>query len=302
MKPTLRQLQYLVAIAETGRFGEAAKRVHVSQPSLSAQIADMEAQLGTQLVERGRAGSILTPAGEDVLHRARIVLKDMDDLKAAARQYSGEMAGRVRLGVLPSLGPYLLPMVAKRLHAQFPALKLSVREESRLALFEKINDGRFDLILTVEGEQEGLVTRPILTERLFACVAPDADLAQTQEPLRSSDLKGATLLTLGQDFMLSRTVRDLAAQIGAYVSDEYEGNSLDALRQMAAMGAGIAVVPSLYAASETRHDDSVVVRRIDALDTQREVQLVWRITSPLGNVFDEMADVLSEEAHKLVED
>ncbi|MEM7007474.1 MAG: LysR substrate-binding domain-containing protein, partial [Pseudomonadota bacterium] len=276
--------------------------VHVSQPSLSAQIADMEAQLGTQLVERGRAGSILTPAGEDVLHRARIVLKDMDDLKAAARQYSGEMAGRVRLGVLPSLGPYLLPMVAKRLHAQFPALKLSVREESRLALFEKINDGRFDLILTVEGEQEGLVTRPILTERLFACVAPDADLAQTQGPLRSSDLKGATLLTLGQDFMLSRTVRDLAAQIGAYVSDEYEGNSLDALRQMAAMGAGVAVVPSLYAASETRHDDSVVVRRIDALDSQREVQLVWRTTSPLGNVFDEMADVLSEEAHKLVED
>ena len=302
MKPTLRQLQYLVAIAETGRFGEAAKRVHVSQPSLSAQIADMEAQLGTQLVERGRSGSILTPAGEDVLHRARIVLKDMDDLKAAAQQYSGEMAGRVRLGVLPSLGPYLLPMVAKRLHAQFPALKLSVREESRLALFEKINDGRFDLILTVEGEQEGLVTRPILTERLFACVAPDADLAKTQEPLRSSDLKGATLLTLGQDFMLSRTVRDLAAQIGAYVSDEYEGNSLDALRQMAAMGAGIAVVPSLYAASETRNDDSVVVRRIDAQDTQREVQLVWRNTSPLGNVFDEMADVLSEEAHKLVED
>ncbi|MEM1036808.1 MAG: LysR substrate-binding domain-containing protein [Pseudomonadota bacterium] len=302
MKPTLRQLQYLVAIAETGRFGDAAKKVHVSQPSLSAQIADMEAQLGTQLVERGRAGSILTPAGEDVLHRARVVLKDMDDLKAAAQQYSGEMAGRVRLGVLPSIGPYLLPMAAKRLHAQFPALKLSVREESRQALFEKINDGRFDLILTVGGEQEGLVTRSILTENLYTCLAPDAELAQTSGPIKASELKGATLLTLGQDFVLSRTVRDLAAVTGAHISDEYEGNSLDALRQMAAMGTGIAVVPSLYAASETRNDDGVVVRRIDASDMQREVQLAWRVTTPLDNVFSAMADILSEEAHKLIQD
>ncbi|MEM1086791.1 MAG: hydrogen peroxide-inducible genes activator [Pseudomonadota bacterium] len=301
MKPTLRQLQYLVAIAETGRFGDAAKKVHVSQPSLSAQIADMEAQLGTQLVERGRAGSILTPAGEDVLHRARVVLKDMDDLKAAARHYSGEMAGRVRLGVLPSIGPYLLPMAAKRLHAKFPALKLSVREEDRQALFEKINDGRFDVILTVSGEQDGLVTRPILTEQLYACLAPDAELAKTSTPLAASDLKDATLLTLGRDFMLSQTVHDLARATGAHISDEYEGNSLDALRQMAAMGAGIAVVPSLYAASETRHGDGVIVRRIEGSAMQREVQLVWRITSPLGPVFSEMADILSEEAHHLVD-
>ncbi|MEL7231059.1 MAG: LysR substrate-binding domain-containing protein [Pseudomonadota bacterium] len=299
MKPTLRQLQYLVAIAETGRFGDAAKKVHVSQPSLSAQIADMEAQLGTQLVERGRAGSILTPAGEDVLHRARVVLKDMDDLKAAAQQYSGEMAGRVRLGVLPSIGPYLLPMAAKRLHAQFPALKLSVREENRQALFEKINDGRFDVILTVDGEQDGLMHRPILTEHLYACIAPDADLAQASGPLRAADLQGATLLTLGQDFILSGMVRDLAAATGAHVSEEYEGNSLDALRQMAAMGTGIAVVPSLYAASETRRDDGVVVRHIDVTDMMREVQLVWRVTTPLGGVFSDMADILSEEAHKL---
>ncbi|MEL8055459.1 MAG: LysR substrate-binding domain-containing protein [Pseudomonadota bacterium] len=300
MKPTLRQLQYLVAIAETGRFGDAAKKVHVSQPSLSAQIADMEAQLGTQLVERARSGSILTPAGEDVLHRARVVLKDMDDLKAAAQQYSGEMAGRVRLGVLPSIGPYLLPMAAKRLHAQFPALKLSVREESRDALFEKINDGRFDLILTVEGEQDGLVTRSILTENLYACLAPDAALAQTTGPIKASELKNATLLTLGQDFVLSKMVRDMAAVTGAHISDEYEGNSLDALRQMAAMGAGIAVVPSLYAASETRRDDGVVVRRIDASNMHREVQLAWRVTTPLDNVFSAMSDILSEEAHKLI--
>lgn len=301
MKPTLRQLQYLVAIAETGRFGEAAKKVHVSQPSLSAQIADMEDQLGIQLVERGRTGSILTPAGEEVLRRARVVLKDMDDLKASAHQYAGEMAGRIRLGVLPSIGPYLLPMAAKRLHTQFPALKLSVREERREQLMEKVLDGRFDLILTVEGDEDGLVTTPILTEHLFACIAPDDPLAASNEPLVAADLKGATLLTLGPDYRLSHTVRKLAEKTGALISDEYEGNSLDALRQMAAMGSGIAVVPSLYAASETRRDDGVIVRRLDVADCQREAQLVWRSTSPLGAVFGEMASVLSQEARKLLD-
>lgn len=301
MKPTLRQLQYLVAIAETGRFGEAAKRVHVSQPSLSAQIADMEGQLGTQLVERGRQGSILTPAGQEVLRRARVVLKDMDDLKAAALRHSGEMAGRVRLGVLPSIGPYLLPMAAKRLHAQFPALKLSVREENRDALMEKVADGRFDLILSVEAEDEGLVCSPILTEHLFACLAPDDRLATSTAPIKAKDLKSATLLTLGPDYRLSHTVRDLANETGAQISDEYEGNSLDALRQMAAMGSGVAVVPSLYAASETRRDDGIVVRRIDIQAGQRDVQLAWRVTSPLDSVFRDMARVLSQEAHKLID-
>ncbi|MEO1642183.1 MAG: hydrogen peroxide-inducible genes activator [Pseudomonadota bacterium] len=301
MKPTLRQLQYLVAIAETGRFGDAAKKVYVSQPSLSAQIADMEAQLGTQLVERGRAGSILTPAGEDVLHRARVVLKDMDDLKAAARQYSGEMAGRIRLGVLPSIGPYLLPMAAKRLHTQFPALKLSVREENRDDLMEKLADGRFDLILSVEGEDDGLVTAPIMTEHLYACFAPDHMLAKSTDAIKPEELKDVTLLTLGLDYRLSHNVRCLADLTGAQISDEYEGNSLDALRQMAAMGSGIAVVPSLYAASETRRDDGVVVRRIDTEACLRDVQLIWRATSPLKAVFQEMAKVLSEEAHKLAD-
>ncbi|WOR15584.1 hydrogen peroxide-inducible genes activator [Hyphomonas sp. FCG-A18] len=300
MKPTLRQLQYLVAIAETGRFGEAARKVHVSQPSLSAQIADMEAMLGTQLVERGRQGSILTPAGEEVLRRARVVLKDMDDLKAAAKQYSGDMAGRVRLGVLPSIGPYLLPMAARRLHSLFPALKLSVREESRSLLMEKVNDGRFDLILTVEGKDDGLLTHDILTEHLYACVAPDAPLAQETGPITAKDLKDQVLLTLGQNYRLSKTVRDLAEEVGAHISDEYEGTSLDALRQMAAMGAGVAILPSLYAASETRRDDGVVVRRVDLKTARRDVELVWRTTTPLGTVFESFAKVLSEEAHKLV--
>ena len=129
MRPTLRQLQYLVAVAETGHFGDAAKSVNVSQPSLSAQIANMEAELGTVLVERGRHGALLTPKGEEAVRRARLILRDVEDLKSATRHEPGYLTGRLRLGVLPTIGPYLLPAATRRLHISYPELRFSVREE-----------------------------------------------------------------------------------------------------------------------------------------------------------------------------
>ncbi|MEO0755159.1 MAG: LysR family transcriptional regulator, partial [Pseudomonadota bacterium] len=117
MRPTLRQMQYIVAVAETGRFGLAARQLNVSQPSLSAQLAEVESLLGVNLIERGRGGAMMTPKGEDFVHRARTVLRQVEDLKAAMQQEPGHLAGRIRLGVLPSIGPYLLPSAVQRLHA-----------------------------------------------------------------------------------------------------------------------------------------------------------------------------------------
>ena len=123
MRPTLKQLAYLVAIAETGKFGDAAKRVNVSQSSLSVQIADMEAELGALLIERGRHGALITPAGKDVVIQARLILREVEELKAIARQSEHEFSGRLNLGVLPSIGPYLLPPVTRHLHERFPQLR-----------------------------------------------------------------------------------------------------------------------------------------------------------------------------------
>ena len=116
MKPTLRQLEYIVAIAEAGSFSEAAKRTFVSQPSLSTQVKDMEIELGAPLLERSRSGAILTPIGETVVARARIILRDVETLKLLARESENTLAGQVRLGVLPSIGPYLLPQAVRKLH------------------------------------------------------------------------------------------------------------------------------------------------------------------------------------------
>ena len=123
MRPTLRQLQYLVALADTGKFGDAAKRANVSQPSLSAQIADMEAELDAVLVERGRHGALLTPIGVELARRARLILQEMEDFKTVAQRNMDGLSGRMRVGVLPTIGPYLLPNATRQLHARFHHLR-----------------------------------------------------------------------------------------------------------------------------------------------------------------------------------
>jgi LysR family hydrogen peroxide-inducible transcriptional activator len=148
MKPTLRQLQYLVALADTGSFSAAARRVAVSQPSLSSQIQDMEAVLQVTLVERGRRGAPLTPIGAELVARARLILRDMELFRTAARESGDTLEGQIRLGTLPSIGPYLLPPVLRELHERFPALRVAIREEATIDLQDGLTDGRLDAIIS----------------------------------------------------------------------------------------------------------------------------------------------------------
>lgn len=298
MRPTLRQLQYLVAISETGHFGEAAKRVNVSQPSLSAQIANMEAELGSTLVERGRFGALLTPKGEETVRRARLILRDMEDLRSAARHVSDHLTGRLRLGVLPTIGPYLLPHAARRLHASHPALRFSVREERPTDLMAHLHEGLFDTVISTSEDYSDCKSRHIFDDQLWICTAPDDPLAQASGPIALSDLKGRSLLSLGywHWHSLDLKVQALAEASGAHVSTEYEGTTLDAIRQMAEMGAGLAVLPSLYAVIEVRRDPHMIIRRIDDPLATRQIELIWRDTSPLDASFTALADILRDVA------
>ncbi|MEM8921014.1 MAG: LysR substrate-binding domain-containing protein, partial [Pseudomonadota bacterium] len=299
MRPTLRQLQYLVAVADTGRFGEAAKFLNVSQPSLSAQIAEAEAQLGVVLVERGRTGALMTPVGEDIVRRARIVLRQVEDLKTAARQGDAGLAGRLRLGVLPSIGPYLLPRAVKRLHGQYPDLRLSVRDERTIDLETKLHDGRLDAVISTPEDHVEDETLNLFSERLWICAAPDDPLAKDKSAVPLDGLEGRILMSLGYGHRLNLMVQALADAAGAHVSGEYEGTSLDALRQMAAMGVGLAILPSLYALSEAKRADDIVVRPIDHPLAARDISLIWRATSPLAASFETLGGVLKDVANHL---
>lgn len=302
MRPTLRQLQYLVAIAESGRFGEAARRLNVSQPGLSAQIAAMEADLGVILFERTSTGALLTPKGEELVQRAKDILRDVDDFRAAARLDAGGLTGLIRLGVLPTIGPYLLPAVTRHLHARFPQLRFSVREERTRDLEAHLRDGHFDTIISVVDNPEDVVSFPLFQEHLWICVAPDDPLARSSAPVALSDLEGRQMLSLGHWRHLDLKVQMIASEAGARVNTQYAGTSLDSLRQMAEMGAGIAVLPGLYALSEMRRDPHLIIRRIEHFFATRQVSLIRRATSPIAADLDRLVDILRPIAAGLLDE
>lgn len=300
MRPTLRQLQYIVAIADEGRFGEAAKALNVSQPSLSAQVAELEDQLGVILVERGRSGAVLTPAGEEVVRRARLILRDVSDLKAAARSGLEGLTGRLRLGVLPTIGPYLLPLVTRELHAIFPLLRMSVREERTVDLDAHLRSGAFDTVISTAEDHPNTSHAHLFSEKLYVCAPPENPISNSEGPISLKELAGNELLTLGQGHRLDAIIRRIAENAGAWVSQEYEGTSLDAIRQMAELGAGVAILPSLYALTEARRSRLLSVRQIDDPIATRSISLVWRDTSPLEPGLTLLAGVLSKAAQAVL--
>ncbi|MEM6555202.1 MAG: LysR substrate-binding domain-containing protein [Pseudomonadota bacterium] len=295
MRPTLRQLQYIVAVAETGRFHEAAKRLHVSQPSLSAQISSVEDQLGLQLIERGRSGALMTAQGEEFVRRARLILRDVEDLKAAMRAQEGTLSGRIRLGVLPSVGPYLLPPVVKDLHRSYPQLRLVVEEHWTEHLQARLMDGGLDCVISTPEDHPDMSSALLFEEHLWICAAPDDELAGSG-PVRLTDLKDRELLSVGQNHRLSRIVHELADAADAKMSGVFTGTSLDAIRHMSATGAGVAILPAIYALTEARRDADLVLRPLDHPRAMRRVALIWRPTSPMAASFQDMAEILKEDA------
>lgn len=273
MRPTLRQLEYILAVAETGHISQAADRLNVSQPSLSAQLADAEAELGTTLFHRSRAGSTPTAAGEEVIARARIVLDAMERLRDSVQRDS-LFQGRLRLGVLPSIGPYLLPGVVQALHRDNPDFRLLIREEATRDLDAGLRDGRLDVAVSTPEDHPGLPQLPLFSEAFWIGLAEDHPLAQHSGPIPLTALAGEILLTIGQRHRLSHIVRGLAQTSGARVLDDYEGTSLDAIRLMAASGAGIAILPQIYAMTEARRGTDLVLRKLDHPTAQRDIVLV----------------------------
>lgn len=300
MKPTLRQMEYLVAVADTGTFGAAAKRTFVSQPSLSAQVKDMEQHIGVSLLERGRHGALLTPVGKEMVARARIVLRQVEEMKVLGREAEGTLAGRIKLGVLPTVGPYLLPHATRTLHKTYPDLRLFVREERTLDLQDHLVSGQFDIIISTPEDHPDTASLPIIKENIYICIAPDDPLADKRGPIHLSELKGREFLTLGYGHKFATVVKNLATEAGATTSGEYEGTSLDALRQMASMGNGIAVLPSLYAISEAKRDPQLIVRPIDHSLAQREIALIWRNSSPLAKKFEKIGKIIVDVANDIM--
>ena len=293
MRPTLRQLQYLVALQETLQFRLAAEKCGVSQPALSSQIASMETEFGVTLVERGASGVRFTPAGDEAVRRARNILREMNNMRDAVRTSNSALGGRLNLGVLPSIGAYFLPTATRALQTEYPDLRLYVQEGDTHALQTHLMDGHFDCVLSTATDHPDTCSTPILTETLWICTAQDHPLMQGTSPVSIDALRGETLVCLDSSFHLTTISERLADIAGAYISEEYRGGSLDAVRQVAMMGNGIAVLPSLYALGEATRDSNVTVRKIDHPEAIHPIVFSWRRSSPLESGLQELAGKLA---------
>jgi len=295
---TLKQLRYLVAIAETGHFRHAAERCGITQPSLSIQIQNLEGALGVRLVERGRSQVILTPIGRDVVERGRGILLNVQAIVDAASASNRGLAGMIRLGVKPTLGPYLLPSVVHALHGKHPELKLYIREGAPHELEDELKRGVHDLaLLQLPGASTDILTERLFREPIYLAIAAEHPLARHDE-VSIGDLAGLPVLTLTPGYLLHDQVHDLCKEFGAALMSGYEGTSLDALRQMVAMNMGATFLPALYARSEIHGDADVVLKTLREREISRSIGLAWRRSSGRSTAYSEVAEVIRSIARE----
>ncbi len=291
--PTLKQFRYLVALAHTLHFRKAAEQCHVSQPTLSGQLQELEDRLGVQLVERSRRSQVvLTPLGQTIAERARIVLRDVQDIIDLGKHGQQWLDGTIKLGALPTLGPYLLPHVLPELHKSHPGLKLYVREGMPISLIQSLEDGDLDLLLfPMPIRETDLESTRLFREQLWVVIPSDHRLAAKAQ-IDRADLNGETVLALEQGHRLYEQVAELCREFGAELSHDFEGTSLDTLRLMVGMGMGLSFMPTVYVLSETPKDAQVVARPMKSRPPTRTVGLAWRRHSARGDEYRALANLM----------
>jgi LysR family transcriptional regulator, hydrogen peroxide-inducible genes activator len=300
--PTVRQLEYLVAIADVRHFRRAAEQVNTTQPTLSGQLKAMEERLGVELVERSRSRVVLTPAGTEVVEIARRVLRDVREIRAVGVSHNKKLAGVVRLGLPSSIGPSLVPRLVPDLKREYPDLKFYVREELPGALPNGLAGGMYDIVIGplpfAGGEFEQL---ELYDEPLLLVVSADHPLARKNE-VGPGDLKDLSVLSLEAGHPLHTLVDQYCSRVGAHILKNYAGNSLDTLREMVAMGLGSAFLPGLYVKTNLTKDKSLRVIQITGRPLVRTVGVAWRKT---GNGhgkgrFEELANFMKVVANKVI--
>ena len=275
----LRDLRYLVALADARHFGHAAAKSHVSQPTLSAQIKKLEDYLGAPLVERQPRRIALTELGERVVARARRVVQDCDDIVELARGARDPLAGTLRVALIPTLGPYLLPMVTPALRRRVPRLQLMLYEYQTGALLERLRGGEIDVgILALGVDTEGLETRA-LGDEAFRLALPPAHRLAKQSTVRTGDLGGETLLLLEDGHCLRDQALEVCSGASVHEPADFRATSLETLRQMVAAGLGVTLLPELATRGPFAAAKSVVVKPFARPVPHRTLGAAWRRSS-----------------------
>jgi LysR family hydrogen peroxide-inducible transcriptional activator len=290
----LRDLRYLVALADLRHFGRAAEACHVSQPTLSTQVRKLEEELGVTLVERAPRQVMFTAVGQEIVTRARRVLADVEQLREAARRTTDPEAGSLRLGIFPTLGPYLLPHVVPGVRARFPRLELLLVEEKTETLLGMLRDGRLDAAVLALPMHEDWIECELLFEEAFLLAVPAGHALADATDLRLSQLSDEHLLLLEDGHCLRDQALEVCALAGAGEKEGFRATSLETLRQMVSAGVGITLLPML--AVQPPVPASATLRLVPFRDPppSRRLALAWRRSSARSEFLHDLAAVLRD--------
>jgi LysR family hydrogen peroxide-inducible transcriptional activator len=291
----LRDLRYLVAVADTKHFGKAAALCHVSQPTLSAQIKKLESYLGVELIERQPRRVALTDIGVRLVSHARRVLQETDELISIARGNRDPLAGKFRVALIPTVGPYLLPLVARKLRKQLPRLQLMLYEYRTEQLLEKLRNGEIELgILALPVDLEGLQARELYTEDFMAAVPHDHALAK-KASVKLGELAGESLLLLEDGHCLREQALEVCSRIDVREDQDFRATSLETLRQMVAAGLGVTLLPKLAASGPFSHIAGLAIKPFAKPAPHRLIGAVWRKSTTRAAAIDAVCLLIHDD-------
>lgn len=288
----LRDLRYFVALADTKHFGKAAERSYVSQPTLSAQIKKLENYLGVQLIERQPRRVTLTEAGAKILPLARRILQESDEIVSLARNEHDPLSGKLNFALIPTIGPYLLPLVARRLRKQLPQLKLMLYEYQTQLLLERLRSGPIELgILALPVALDGLEAVELYEEN-FTVAMPNHHPLAKKSAIKLDDLNGETLLLLEDGHCLRDQALDVCNRVDVKENEDYRATSLETLRQMVAAGLGITLLPELATRGPFGSGQGLTVKSFAKPIPTRTIGAVWRKSSSRGAAISAVCDAI----------
>jgi LysR family hydrogen peroxide-inducible transcriptional activator len=290
---TLKQFRYFEALAQHGHFGHAADASGISQPALSMQIKEMEADLGVALFERGPRHVRLTRFGEEFAPRVRDILRSVDEVSDLARLSQNTLSGRLRIGVIPTIAPYLLPSFIGQLTHDHPTLDLQIRETLTPRLIEELAQGRIDAAIVALPVSEPSFEEVEIFEENFVLIRPDIDADRAVPD--AADLAKMQLLLLEEGHCFRDQALAFCSMRSPLQREELDGSSLSTLVQLVGAGIGVTLIPDMAVSVETR-SANVSVARFKGVQPKRTIGMIWRKTSPLADQFRLIADIVARAA------
>jgi len=293
--PTFQQLRYLVAIADAGTFGAAADEEFVTQPAISAQIKELERKLGVTLFERSSRGVFMTTQGSEVVERARVILRDVKDLVGSTHYEGDHLRGRIGLGVIPTLAPYVLPNVVRFIMSTHPKAELHIHELQTVHLLDSLRRGVIDLgLLALPVGSEEFTTESIGLDSFVLAMSETHPLAKEKSPVKLDILRDERVILLEEGHCLRDQVTQVCRLVFSEPS-EVQATSMATLAQMVAAGLGVTLLPECAVKIEAAPGRGIVTRKFVGVPPNRTVGLVWRKSSPYSRAFSELAELLTDK-------